>query len=69
MRGIVRQGRIEITEGPPLPEGAVVELEVASVAAPEGDPALAFFGLWRAREDLGDSSEFVLRMRQVEWQR
>jgi hypothetical protein len=67
VRGLVRHGRIEILNGPPLPEGAEVELDVRTVQAEERDPALAFHGAWEHRDDIGDAADFVSRNREAEW--
>ncbi|MBI5479576.1 MAG: hypothetical protein HY906_12000 [Deltaproteobacteria bacterium] len=69
LRGMVHQGRIEILEGPPLPEGAEVVVDVRSVKEPGADPALAFHGAWAHRDDIGDVREFVSRSRDEEWRR
>jgi hypothetical protein len=58
LRGYVPASRIEVVEGPPLPEEATVEVDLRFVA-PVEDPALAFYGLWTDRDDLGEAPEFV----------
>jgi hypothetical protein len=68
-KGIVRAGRIEVTEGTLPPEGSTVEVELRVAAPPPEDPALAFFGIWRDRDDLRDSRDYVSRLRDEQWRR
>lgn len=69
VRGVVRAGHIEILEGPPLPEGATVELDVKTVRLLPDDPALELYGVWADRADLGDSREAASRLRDDQWRR
>ena len=68
-KGIVRAGRIELIEGTLPPEGSTVEVELRVAAPPPEDPALPFFGIWRDREDLRDSRDYVSRLRDEQWRR
>ena len=68
-KGIIRAGRIELIEGTLPPEGSTVEVELRVAAPPPEDPALVFFGIWRDREDLRDSRDYVSRLRDEQWRR
>lgn len=68
-KGIVRAGRIEVIEGTLPPDGSTVEVDVRVAAPPPEDPVLAFFGIWRDRHDLGDSRDWVARLRDDQWRR
>lgn len=69
IKGVVRGGVIEVTSGTLPPEGSGVEGELRVTSTPPADPALAFFGMWLGREDLGDSRDEVARMRTEQWRR
>jgi predicted DNA-binding antitoxin AbrB/MazE fold protein len=50
-----------------MKEGTVVEVRVPTVQMPVGPRRsikdLAFFGIWKEREDIGDGVEYVNRLR------
>jgi hypothetical protein len=67
-RGVVKDGVVVVTDGGELPEGQLVEVTPVPLlarvpdATPETDD-FPGFGLWKDRTDMGDTSEFSLKLR------
>ena len=65
-RGIMSKGLVVLQDDAVLPDGTLVDVTPVSDTS-ENLAELPAFGIWRDREDLGDSAEASLKLRrQVE---